>query len=211
MPAWNGWYHCMCNTHGTWLPGDPRGFRTRHHREHIEGDYKKPPPVGQYETRHGEAKRKMDRPAVVLSVAARSAALHAVLRALIEFHEVEVLSCAVGGKHMHILARFGQVVGAAGDTSGEPTPGRRGLRERDPARFYMGIAKERSAKVLAASGMADVGGVWAKRGKVAPIKDRSHQLNVFQYILDHKREGASVWSFRNGWPLSMDVEEKPTP
>jgi hypothetical protein len=33
----------MGHTYGTWLPGDPKGFRTRHHREHIEGDYKKPP------------------------------------------------------------------------------------------------------------------------------------------------------------------------
>ena len=36
---WNDWYHVMCHTYGTWLPGDPKGFRTRHHREQVEGDY----------------------------------------------------------------------------------------------------------------------------------------------------------------------------
>jgi hypothetical protein len=46
IAPWNHWYHCMGNTFGTWLPGSPKGFRTRHHREHVEGDYKHPPPKG---------------------------------------------------------------------------------------------------------------------------------------------------------------------
>ena len=36
------WFHIVLTTYGTWLPGDPRGFRTRHHRQHVEGDYKSP-------------------------------------------------------------------------------------------------------------------------------------------------------------------------
>jgi hypothetical protein len=40
---WNNWYHCMFHTYGAWLPGDHRGFRTRHHKKHIEGDYNHPP------------------------------------------------------------------------------------------------------------------------------------------------------------------------
>lgn len=43
---WNDWCHCMGHTYGTWLPGDPCSFRTRHHRQHIEGDYRNPPPKG---------------------------------------------------------------------------------------------------------------------------------------------------------------------
>jgi hypothetical protein len=43
------WYHIMLTTSGDWLYGDARGFRTRHHREHVEGDYKNPPPPGIYE------------------------------------------------------------------------------------------------------------------------------------------------------------------
>jgi len=49
---WNRWFHCIGGTYGSWLPGDPRGFRTRHHREHVEGDYRNPPPAGIYEFRH---------------------------------------------------------------------------------------------------------------------------------------------------------------
>ena len=32
MPAWNGWYHVTGNTYGTWLPGDPRGWRECHRK-----------------------------------------------------------------------------------------------------------------------------------------------------------------------------------
>jgi hypothetical protein len=32
MLAWNAWYHVTVNTYGTWLPGDPRGWHTRHRR-----------------------------------------------------------------------------------------------------------------------------------------------------------------------------------
>ena len=52
---WNRWFHCIGGTYGSWLPGDPRGFRTRHHREHVEGDYRNPPPAGIYEPRHRRA------------------------------------------------------------------------------------------------------------------------------------------------------------
>lgn len=72
---WNDWYHCMGHTYGTWLPGDPRSFRTRHHREHIVGDYKNPPPPGMYDKRHAKAKSLMTRPAVFLSDEQRAAAV----------------------------------------------------------------------------------------------------------------------------------------
>ena len=67
---WNNWYHCMGNTHGTWLPGDPRGFRTRHHKEHVEGDYKNPP-VENYEQRLRKSKELMKRDPVYLTVTQR--------------------------------------------------------------------------------------------------------------------------------------------
>ncbi|MGA2498375.1 MAG: hypothetical protein ABSH20_11575 [Tepidisphaeraceae bacterium] len=64
---WNDWYHCMGNTYGTWLYGDPRGFRTRHHREHIPYDYKHPPPPGLYKEKYERSQRLMPRPPVFLS------------------------------------------------------------------------------------------------------------------------------------------------
>ena len=205
MPAWNGWYHCMSNTYGTWLPGDPRGFRTRKHREHVDGDYKNPPAKGKYNSRHEQGKRLLKRDPVILSPDARRACVEAMVYAWVEVHQVEVLAASVGGMHMHVLARFRRESPKPVDPQ-KPSPSRGGLRETDPARYFVGIAKERSAKALTAAGLVEPGGVWAKRGKVVVIKDRTHQLNVYQYILDHALEGAAVWSFKDD-----DKRKKPTP
>src|SRR5438874_3198184 len=43
------WIHFVETVYGAWLYGDARGFRTRHHREHVEGDYRSPPPAGKYD------------------------------------------------------------------------------------------------------------------------------------------------------------------
>ena len=53
------WYHLILSTYGSWLPGDPRGFRTRHHRFHVEGDYKDPPPPGRYEKMHKQSQHSL--------------------------------------------------------------------------------------------------------------------------------------------------------
>ena len=189
MPAFNRWYHCMSNTFGTWLPGDPRGFRTRKHREHVEGDYKSPPPKGKYDQRHEFAKNSTSREAVILAPDARKIACEAIRVALIDFHKIEAIAIAVSGMHLHLLARF--------PSAQEPTDEIRGLRASDPVRHFVGIAKKESAKSLTNAGLVKPGGVWAKRGKIVPIKDRRHQVNVFNYILDHEQEGAAVWSFRD--------------
>jgi len=69
--AWNRWYHVNGNTYGTWLRGDARGWRARHHREHCEGDYKNPPPKGTYDKLYRRSKDLMPRDAVRLNNAAR--------------------------------------------------------------------------------------------------------------------------------------------
>ena len=200
MPGWNGWYHCMSNTYGTWLPGDPRGFRTRKHREHVEGDYKNPPPKGKYDAWHERAKQSLKRDAVVLAPDARKACVDALIHAWVDVHAVEVLAVSVSAMHMHVLARFGDVPLKPRDGTDvvlKLTPSRGGLREKDPARYFIAIAKERSAKSLAAAGLIRPGGIWAKRGKIVPVADRKHQLNAYQYILDHASEGAAVWCFKD--------------
>ena len=40
--------------------------------------------------------------------------------------------------------------------------------------------------------------LWAVRSKVIPIRDRAHQLNAYNYILEHAEEGAWVWDFLKG-------------
>ena len=60
-------YHITWGTYGSWLPGDPRGFRTRGHRQHVEGDHRHPPLAGQYEGLHAHARGLLKKPPVTLA------------------------------------------------------------------------------------------------------------------------------------------------
>jgi hypothetical protein len=60
------------------------------------------------------------------------------------------------------------------------------------ARLPLGHAKLHAYHVVREQGWT--GKLWAKRCKVVRIRDREHQQNVYRYILDHRREGAWVWS-----------------
>src|SRR6058998_795393 len=65
-PEEQRWYHVVLTTYGAWLYGDDRGFRTRHHREHVEGDYKNPPPRGKYRDQRDRSRKLLKQPPVVL-------------------------------------------------------------------------------------------------------------------------------------------------
>lgn len=168
---WNDWYHITGSTYGAWLRGDPRGWRTRHHREHVEGDYKSPPKPEVYENLLAQSKTLMlPNDAVRLTLAARRIACDIFATAL-QFHEIDVVVIAVAATHYHVLARF---------------------RDRKP-RKWMGIAKSRSARALSESGHCEPGGAWALRCRCWPIHDRAHQVATANYILRHAGKGAAVW------------------
>ena len=174
MPLpWNNWYHCMGNTYGTWLPGDHRGFRTRHHREHIPYDYKRPPPPGRYERRYNKSKELMTRPPVYLTPTQRQAALDELLKSFEKRH-IQVITLSVDRIHFHLLARF---------------------PDHNP-RHHIGVAKKESSHYLKADGQGATGGVWGTRTQCIPIKDRAHQVKAYEYILAHSKHGAVTWNFK---------------
>lgn len=89
-------------------PGDPRGFRTRHHREHVEGDYRNPPAPGVHDETFEKSKELMQdagREPVVLSREAREVASR-VMRESLEFKRCEVGALHIAATHYHIVARF---------------------------------------------------------------------------------------------------------
>jgi hypothetical protein len=88
---------------------------------------------------------------------------------------LDVVVAALDDHHLHILARF---------------------PHRNP-RHYLGIAKKHTSHVLRdlQNGISD-GGIWSKRSKCIPIRDRAHQLNVARYIYAHKNRGAAIWRIR---------------
>jgi REP element-mobilizing transposase RayT len=185
MPAWRNWYHLIASTYGAWLPGDARGFRTRHHREHIDGDYRQPPPSGKYDARLIMAKGNLQREPVVLMPEERHMVLD-VIRDTLADKGVQLLAISVGGMHVHLLGQFpDRDFEAARDSA-----------VGDPTRHFLGIAKRKASSALRRRELR-AAPIWGKRCKVVPVSDREHQVKVFQYIMDHVDEGAMVWNFRD--------------
>ena len=172
MQVRTDWFHCTTHTYGAWLPGDSRGFRTRHHREHVEGDYRNPPPAGVYDERLAESRKLLKQPPVKLTPDLREPAARWMAGKLGELGAY-LLCLSVGGSHVHLLANM--PVG--------PTP-----------RLWVGYAKRQVTFALKARGWR--GEVWATSCKVIPIRDEGHHRNTYHYILDHADEGAWVWDFR---------------
>jgi hypothetical protein len=170
MIPWNDWYHVMGHTYGTWLPGSAKGFRTRHHREHVEGDYRNPPPKGKYDELYERSKRLMQRDPVYLDVEQRKRALDELIASL-QRRNIEIAAASVDRIHKHILARF---------------------PDHDPRR-WVGIAKKESSHYCKVSGHAPEGGLWGTRCECVPVRDESHRLNVVDYILDHAEKGAATY------------------
>ncbi len=181
MHAWNNWYHVNGNTYGTWLPGDPRGWRSRHHRRHVEGDYRAPPPPGTDDGLREHCENAMPRDAVHLNRHARRLACSEMLASL-QRHRVKVVAVSVDDHHFHILARF---VPMDAETPRSVTTSIRKL---------VGIAKKDSARALSNRDLVRSGGLWAARFRILAITSRSHQVNVARYIADHARRGAAVWA-----------------
>ncbi len=162
------WCHVTVTTYGNWLPGDPRGFRTRNHREHVEGDYKSPPTVD-YRERHEASRRRLLAPPTRLDPAqCRVAAL--ALRERLEREGVLVACVGMTCRHGHVLGRF-----PAGDV-----------------REFMGRAKKHTSFKLHEA--AWNGRVWGRACGITAVTDREHQMNVYRSILRHERQGAFVWA-----------------
>ena len=194
MGVWNDWYHVNGSTYGTWLRGDPRGWRARHHREQVDGDYQDPPPQGKYDRLHDHSRRLMHRPPVRLTEQARQVASEVMVRTL-QFHKVELVALCVDDHHFHLLARFPK------PRDSNPWALRKDAKTGiAAARHYVGIAKKQSARALSRMKLVAKGGVWAVRCRCLPIQDRAHQLNVVRYTESHARHGAAVWTIRSPEP-----------
>jgi hypothetical protein len=168
-PSWS-WYHGTITTYGAWLSGDPRGFRTRHHRQHVDGDYKHPPEAGMYDGLERASHESLAQPVVAIPVELRPVVGIALLQRLQQLGGV-VVAMSVATEHVHILAKM---------------PVRR-------ARLWIGLAKKHAWFELRAMGWR--GKLWGSRSKPEIVRGRRHQLNVYHYILRHESQGAWVWKW----------------
>ena len=166
------WHHIIFNTRGSWLTGDPRGFRSRNHRKHSDGDYKQPPPIGQHSGLY-RVVRANSRPAVSIPLALCSRIGQAVLGKCAEQGH-RVLVIAVDAHHVHLLMQL-------------PV-------DRKEVKRLVGTWKQKGSHAVRDE---LPGTIWSKSCDPIRITDRQHHERVFHYILDHAQNGAWVWTYRD--------------
>jgi hypothetical protein len=165
------WRHVVIGTLGSWLPGDPRGWRSRGHKLHSSGDYRDPPPNQEHRGLYRYSKTQ--RPSAVVIPHALRPVVGVAFRKYLSGLGHRVLAVAVGGVHAHILAEL--------------------PAELWEARAVVGQAKRASSRAVRSE---LPGRVWAGGGRFKAIDSPTYQRRVYRYILGHYAEGAWVWSER---------------
>jgi hypothetical protein len=164
------WRHVIISTVNSWLPGDPRGFRSRHHKVHSSGDYKNPPPRGEHEELFHYSKEISADPVVIPRDQRRTAG-RAILHKLQKLN-YRVLALAVAGMHAHVLVELPDNLLLIRHIIGQcKTVSSHAIRDRVPGR------------------------VWGAGGGFKPVDDEKHHRNVFHYIL--RQSDAWTWSFKD--------------
>ncbi|MEM9416175.1 MAG: transposase [Planctomycetota bacterium] len=166
------WRHGIIGTYGAWLPGDPRGWRSRKHKRHSSGDYKQPPPPGEHAGLFDFNQRH--RPAAVTLPEPLRATVGERFREALEKQDHTVLALCVAGQHAHFLCEL----------------------PLDPARtkHCIGLAKKASSRAIKRE---MPGRVWAAGGRYIIVDTPTYQQRVYHYIIRHRDEGAWVWTFRD--------------
>ncbi len=160
-------------TYGSWLPGDPRGFRTFRGKEYV------PPPeryakdgepvydANQYAQRYAKAKEQVP-DEVRLTPAEQKLVCDAVVAQLEELR-IPTHIIAVGPIHIHLIARFGTHLI-------RPTVGR---------------LKSFATRALPNPGCRKR--VWTKNCHMQSLNDDAALANATKYVGDHLDEGAIIW------------------
>jgi len=163
------WFHVEFNTFGTWLPGDPRGFRDHDHRIHSSGDYHHPPPPSEHQALRRSAQVSLHKQPVLLE-RGQQEQVGICLRDSLNAQGLRVHAIAVVSNHAHVLTS-----GTVDDAS---------------LRNVVGNAKRKSSLLL----QAEIpGSLWQRKIGVYPVRDESHCVNVRRYIMAHADQGAWVW------------------
>ena len=191
---WNGWYHVVATCYGTWLRGDPRGWRSYKHREHVDGDYKRPPPPGRYELEFRLSRQRLKHDPVRLSPTERACVRDALVERLREL-DLELVVLAVGRSHAHAVCRFPNW-GDRDYVAPRLCAGNALADGRDPVpRHLFGIALGHASHLAREAGWKRPGPLWGRRAKFLPVSDRDHQIEAVKYVIRHRRkEGAALWT-----------------
>ena len=165
------WRHVILNAIGSWLHGDPRGFRDRFGRVHSSGDYRNPPPPGEHA---GLLRYMRDRShgRVRFDACVRSIIIARFVEKTRE-QQFRIICCALSRDHLHALMELPD--------------------ERDEVRRVVGRSKQAASH---AAREYLPGSIWSKGGEYRRIVDKQHLHNAYHYIRTRQERGTLVWSHR---------------
>ena len=165
------WRHVVISTYSSWLPGDPRGFRSKKHKIHSSGDYKHRPPVGEHAGLHRYSQKISGQP-IVIPADLRPEVGKAILEKIKKL-KFRILVIAVAGMHTHMLVELPD--------------------NMDEIRQIIGQCKTMASHKIRAR---LPGRVWARDGSFDPVDNEEHHQNSYYYIL--RQKDAWIWSYRVG-------------
>ena len=152
------WRHVQISTRNTWLHGNPKGFRHRHHDIHSSGDYKHPPAEGEHAGLHTHFKNvagsEVHLPPEVRPTIGRAIVAHFRER------EYRVLAVSVNKVHSHFVVEL--------------------PKDRATVKRIVGDAKRSSSRAVK---KALPGRVWSAGCNPEPVTSRSHLKNAYGYVL----------------------------
>ena len=175
------WRHVVLSTLYSWLPGDPRGFRTVDHKIHSSGDYKNPPPEGEHAGLHRYSK-EISGDAVVIPREQRET-IGTVIREELARKSCTLLVISVSAKHCHLQVEF-----------------------PDDLKVIRRIMGECKRKASVAVRKQLPGRIWAHDGKYELIDTQEYQANVYNYIWT-KQADAWIWPYKDGIKTTWIDEE----
>jgi hypothetical protein len=176
------WWLVTWATYASWLPGDPRGFRTFRGREYVpppkryakpgEPTYQAAPyreRLAQYRAASGEPVR--------LSPAEQALVLPEIVT---EVDSIPLVArvLAVGNHHVHLLAKFGP---------------------RPPIRRLVGRIKAAATRVWHEQA-GNSTRLWSRDCDMKSKPTRDLFESAYRYVYDHIHQGALVHT----WPLQGD-------
>jgi hypothetical protein len=176
------WRHVVISTHSSWLPGDPRGFRSWGHKIHSSGDYRNPPPASEHAGLFRYSKR-ISGNAVIIPHELRESIGRAILAELRK-RGTRVLALAVAGMHTQIQVELPD----------------------DMVQIRQFIGKCKTAACFAVR-MQMPGKIWGRYGTYKRIANAEHQRSVYGYIL--RQADAWIWSFSGEAPPPETPPRKP--
>jgi len=164
------WYHTQIWLYGHWLPGEARGFRSKDHRVHSSGDYKRRPPVGEHAGLYRHAAGLLKAQPISLAMPQRACVGSLIVR-WFEKKRISLAAVSVGGAHAHVLCLL--PIGDEDKTVGK-------------VKRYASTESSRRDPTIPPK-------LFAAKGEPKRVDTWRYFTVSHEYVLDHASEGAWVW------------------